>query len=170
VLCAQNDVCVPLSAREWRSVTCRSEDLSERLVEEAAAIASSWYTSNKWPRVHYSYTKLFLPMLHIAFALSFTVEHILGRLSLARLQAIAPTVVQMLGAPFQGWMSRATLTAVASIATTQLPEMLKEYIFYFVAVPVFAIVLVRRAVATCVRVVSRPTIAGLSALFVGDDR
>jgi hypothetical protein len=122
----------------------RHSTVSQRLLQDADNIANAWYTGNKWPRVQVSYTTLFLPAMHIAIALCFTGEHIFGQLSLSALRSSARTGVEAMQAPVEAWLSQGTMQRIVTFVSVQLPEVLQEYAFYIILVPVFAIMLVRR--------------------------
>ena len=122
---------------------CRNDLLSKRLLQDADAIADAWYTGNKWPRVKVSYTKLFLPAVHFAIALCFTGEYMFGQMSLAGLQSAARSTADRVGAPVAALVGQGTMQRTMNFVAVQLPDVLQEYTFYLILVPVFAAMLVR---------------------------
>ena len=133
---------------------CRNGNGSQALLQDADDIANAWYTGNKWPRVTVSYTKLFLPTFHLAVALCFTAEHIFGQLSLSELKTTAMDSVERAGAPVSKWVSRGTVQTIMVFVGVRLPDVLQEYTFYIVLVPVFAFMLVRH-MRGCAPVIGR---------------
>ena len=125
------------------STSCRNDLLSKRLLQDADNIADAWYTGNKWPRVKVSYTKLFLPAFHFVFAVCFTGEYLFGQMSLASLQNAARSTADRMGAPVAAWVAPRTMQRAMNFVAVQLPDVLQEYTFYLILVPVFVAMLVR---------------------------
>ena len=138
--CSACAVALSPAASARRHLTRRKSSL----LQEAGVLANAWYTGNKWPRASISYTKLFLPAVHLVLALCFTVEYFAGQFSLATLQNSAMDSMEVLGD--SGWFRSTTVQSAVTFAVMQVPDVLQEYTFYFALVPISLLLLVRAAV------------------------
>jgi hypothetical protein len=121
----------------------RNTECAEHLCAELQSIADAWYTRNKWPRGRVAYTKLFLPVVHIAIAIGFTADHLFGKLHLSSMQSMGMDVVEGSSGPLRAWPGQSAMQTLLHVAGIPLTDILQGYGFYIIFVPVFFSMMVR---------------------------
>jgi hypothetical protein len=116
---------------------CRDPERAEQLCTELHSIADAWYTRNKWPRGRVTYTKLFLPAVHIAIAIGFTADYLFNKLRPSTIQSARMNMMGSAGGPLRSWLGQPATKTFLHAANIHLPNILQDYGFYIIFVPVF---------------------------------